>query len=226
MSAATVCCVPLLSTVHRKGGPVGGWWHSPSHRINRAGFGGSDGDGRCGTAAVVCDLHDDRLLAARGGAGDRPAELAAHLTRSRQLHTDGALLMAGAFLDRPEEPLQTMGVLASREAAEDCARHDPFVRGRMVSDWTIRQVGQHARLINLLSGRSCWVVANTAARAAGSGHATEVVAGGPPGRDQVGRLVVPAFRAERAGFGCPGRRRRRWTRRRWRKTARGWRGRR
>jgi uncharacterized protein YciI len=68
-----------------------------------------------------------------------PAELAAHLARSRQLHTDGVLLMAGAFLDRPEEPLQTMGVLVSREAAEDYARHDPFVRGGMVSDWTIRE---------------------------------------------------------------------------------------
>jgi uncharacterized protein len=68
-----------------------------------------------------------------------PAELAAHLTRSRQLHSDGVLLMAGAFLDRPNEPLQTMGVLISREAAEDYARHDPFVRRGMVSYWTIRE---------------------------------------------------------------------------------------
>lgn len=68
-----------------------------------------------------------------------PAELAEHLARSRQLHADGVLLMAGAFLDRPEEPLQTMGVLASREAAEDYAYHDPFVRGGMVDSWTIRE---------------------------------------------------------------------------------------
>ncbi|MFL6128213.1 MAG: YciI family protein [Mycobacteriales bacterium] len=68
-----------------------------------------------------------------------PAEMDEHLARSRQLHADGVLLMAGAFLDRPEEPLQTMGVLASREAAEDYARQDPFVRHGMVTDWTIRE---------------------------------------------------------------------------------------
>ncbi len=49
------------------------------------------------------------------------------------------LLMAGAFLDHPEQPVQTMGVLASREAAEDYARHDPFLVGGMVSDHTIRE---------------------------------------------------------------------------------------
>jgi uncharacterized protein YciI len=68
-----------------------------------------------------------------------PAQLSAHLARSRQLHADGALLMAGAFLDQPEQPLRTMGVLATRQAAEDYARGDPFVRDGMVSEWVIRE---------------------------------------------------------------------------------------
>lgn len=68
-----------------------------------------------------------------------PTQLAAHLERSRKLHTEGALLMAGAFLDQPEQPVRTMGVLATREAAEAYARHDPFVEDNMVSEWVIRE---------------------------------------------------------------------------------------
>ena len=68
-----------------------------------------------------------------------PTEMAAHLARSRQLHGAGVLLMAGAFLDHPDEPVRTMGVLASRDAADDYARQDPFVQAGMVSDWSIRE---------------------------------------------------------------------------------------
>lgn len=68
-----------------------------------------------------------------------PAELASHFARSKQLHEAGVLLMAGAFLDHPEEPVQTRGVLASREAAEEYARQDPFLEAGMVSDHTIRK---------------------------------------------------------------------------------------
>jgi uncharacterized protein YciI len=35
--------------------------------------------------------------------------------------------MAGAFLDRPGEPLQTMAVTRTREDAEEFASGDPFV---------------------------------------------------------------------------------------------------
>jgi uncharacterized protein YciI len=66
------------------------------------------------------------------------ADIAAHIARSRELHDAGALLMAGAFLDRPEEPLSTMAVLTSREAAEDYIRGDPLVLHGMVSHWHIR----------------------------------------------------------------------------------------
>jgi uncharacterized protein YciI len=48
-----------------------------------------------------------------------PQSLTAHLARSRELYRQGKVLMAGAFLDRPDEPLNTMGVFASREDAEE-----------------------------------------------------------------------------------------------------------
>lgn len=68
-----------------------------------------------------------------------PAQMAEHVSRSKQLHADGVLLMAGAFLDEPGEPVRTMGVLASREAAEDYAHRDPFVVDGMVSEWPVRE---------------------------------------------------------------------------------------
>jgi uncharacterized protein len=68
-----------------------------------------------------------------------PTQMSAHLARSRQLHAEGALLMAGAFLDQPEQPVRTMGVLATRQAAEDYAHGDPFVQAGMVSEWVIRE---------------------------------------------------------------------------------------
>lgn len=55
------------------------------------------------------------------------ALLAEHMARSKQWHAEGRLLMAGAFLDRPGEPLQTMGVLRTQEDAEEFAAGDPFV---------------------------------------------------------------------------------------------------
>lgn len=67
-----------------------------------------------------------------------PEALAEHLARSRQLAAEGVLLMAGAFLDHPGEPVSTMGVLTTREAAEAYAEGDPFVRNGMVSEWHIR----------------------------------------------------------------------------------------
>lgn len=67
-----------------------------------------------------------------------PDEMAAHLRRSKELHAEGVLVMAGAFLDPGDGALQTMGVLTSRSAAEDYARHDPFVEAGMVRHWEIR----------------------------------------------------------------------------------------
>lgn len=50
-----------------------------------------------------------------------------HVTRSRRWHSDGRLLMAGAFVDRPGEPIQTMAVVRTRQDAEEFAAGDPFV---------------------------------------------------------------------------------------------------
>lgn len=59
---------------------------------------------------------------------DVPSEpLAEHMARSRRWHADGRLLMAGAFLDRPGEPMQTMAIARTREDAEEYAAGDPFV---------------------------------------------------------------------------------------------------
>src|SRR5262249_3573520 len=55
-----------------------------------------------------------------------PALIAAHRARTRAFHDRGTLLMAGAFLNTPDEPLGTMAILTTRDAAEDYARGDPF----------------------------------------------------------------------------------------------------
>ena len=67
-----------------------------------------------------------------------PDDMAAHIARSKQWHEDGRLLMAGAFLDRPDQPVDTMVILSSREAAEEYVAGDPFVVNGMVSRWEIR----------------------------------------------------------------------------------------
>lgn len=56
-----------------------------------------------------------------------PEPLAEHMARSRRWHAEGRLLMAGAFLDRPGEPMETMAVLRTREDAEEFGAGDPFV---------------------------------------------------------------------------------------------------
>ncbi len=68
-----------------------------------------------------------------------PDLIAAHMARTKELHAKGEVVMAGAFLDRPEERLSTMAVVASRAAAEEFVRRDPFVQRGMVSGWTIRE---------------------------------------------------------------------------------------
>jgi uncharacterized protein len=67
------------------------------------------------------------------------ATIAAHLARSNDLHKKGTLLMAGAFLDNPDEPVSTMGIFASKEAAEEYAKGDPFVLNGLVTKWYIRE---------------------------------------------------------------------------------------
>jgi uncharacterized protein YciI len=64
--------------------------------------------------------------------------LAEHLSRSKALHEAGKLVMAGAFLDHPEQPLKTMAILVSKEAADEYVAGDPFVHIGMVSSSEVR----------------------------------------------------------------------------------------
>lgn len=70
---------------------------------------------------------------------EAPNAIAAHIMRSKELHEKGIILMAGAFLDRDAEPLSTMAVLTSREAAEEYVRGDPFFLNGMMSNWYVRE---------------------------------------------------------------------------------------
>ncbi len=47
--------------------------------------------------------------------------------------------MAGAFLNTPHEPLRTMAICISREAAEEFMRRDPLNINGMVRNWYIRE---------------------------------------------------------------------------------------
>ncbi len=85
---------------------------------------------------VFCHTRYDSFDEALSKAPDL---IAAHLARSKELHEQGKLLMSGAFLDNPQEPLSTMGVLATREDAEEYITGDPFVLNGMVSNWYIRE---------------------------------------------------------------------------------------
>jgi len=69
-----------------------------------------------------------------------PQTLAEHVQRSRWLHDDGDVLLAGAFLE-PEASdghLRTMAVCRSQEAAERFVAGDPFVRAGIVREHRIR----------------------------------------------------------------------------------------
>lgn len=66
-------------------------------------------------------------------------EMRQHVARSKALHEQGKLIMAGVFLDRPDEPVTTMGVLISRDDAEAYMREDPFVVRGMVRRWYVRE---------------------------------------------------------------------------------------
>lgn len=70
-----------------------------------------------------------------------PDLIAAHKARSTELHKSGMILMAGAFLDKQGDYLSTMAVCATREAAEEFVRGDPFVLNGMVNHWHMREWG-------------------------------------------------------------------------------------
>ena len=69
-----------------------------------------------------------------------PEALAEHRARSMELHHEGEVLMAGAFLQPDAEHgyLQTMAICPSQEAAERFVAGDPFVRNGQVLSHRIR----------------------------------------------------------------------------------------
>ena len=85
---------------------------------------------------VFCVLKYSSFEEARTEA---PEAIAAHVQRSRELHENGTLLMAGAFLDEDDKPLSTMAVTTSHEAAEEYVRGDPFFLNGMMSKWYTRE---------------------------------------------------------------------------------------
>ena len=85
---------------------------------------------------VFCVLKYRSFAEAKSNA---PEKIDAHIKRSQQLHQDGSLVMAGAFLDQPDEPLSTMGILTSRQAAEDYVTGDPFYLDGSMTQWSIRE---------------------------------------------------------------------------------------
>jgi len=68
-----------------------------------------------------------------------PEAFQRHIERTRRLHAEGVVLMAGAFLEPQGGPISTMAVLASREAAEEFIRGDPFVELGKVAHHEIRE---------------------------------------------------------------------------------------
>ena len=84
---------------------------------------------------------DKKYKTLRDVTAHSPETISEHLARSNRLHKEGKVLMAGAFLDRPDEPLTTMGVFYTREDAEEYAKRDPFVLNGMVANWYVREWG-------------------------------------------------------------------------------------
>ncbi|MEN3280983.1 MAG: uncharacterized protein V7607_2123 [Solirubrobacteraceae bacterium] len=66
-----------------------------------------------------------------------PAHFPAHRTRLGEFHARGTLLGVGTFGDPQSQG--SMAIFASREAAEEFARDDPFVLGGVVSAWEVRE---------------------------------------------------------------------------------------
>jgi uncharacterized protein YciI len=66
-----------------------------------------------------------------------PAHYPAHRERLGDFHQQGALLAVGTFGNPQEEG--SMAIFASREAAEQFAREDPFVLGGVVRSWRVRE---------------------------------------------------------------------------------------
>jgi uncharacterized protein YciI len=70
-------------------------------------------------------------------AARAPAHFPAHSARGDEFHRRGVLVAYGPFGDPQKEG--SMAVFATREAAEEFAREDPFVVNGVVRSWQIRE---------------------------------------------------------------------------------------
>lgn len=66
-----------------------------------------------------------------------PIHYPAHKARCDQFHEDGKLLMVGTFADPQTQG--SMAVFATREAAHEFVRGDPFVLNGVVRRWELRE---------------------------------------------------------------------------------------
>ena len=84
-------------------------------------------------------LLTTRLASLAEAQKQAPTALADHITRTKRLHAEGKVLMAGAFVESADAPISTMAVLSSREAAEEFIAGDPFVQIGLVESSEIRE---------------------------------------------------------------------------------------
>lgn len=68
-------------------------------------------------------------------ASKAPAHFPAHGERLKEFHGNGSLLMVGTFADPQADG--SMAIFATREAAEEFVREDPFVLNGVVRDWRV-----------------------------------------------------------------------------------------
>jgi uncharacterized protein len=66
-----------------------------------------------------------------------PPHFPAHRERLGVFHERGALLAVGTFANPQEEG--SMAIFASRDAAEEFVREDPFVLAGVVRSWHVRE---------------------------------------------------------------------------------------
>jgi uncharacterized protein len=66
---------------------------------------------------------------------EAPDDVAAHVTRSKELLVNDPHLMIEAILDQNDAPLSTMAVASSREAAEEYVKGDQFLLNGIMSAW-------------------------------------------------------------------------------------------
>ena len=65
-----------------------------------------------------------------------PAHFPSHRARYEEFHARGDLLMLGTFEDPQRDG--SMAIFRTREAAEEFAAGDPFVRNGVVRAWHVR----------------------------------------------------------------------------------------